>query len=137
MTEGRYENDKRNENDNKRKFCISREGSKMNQENQTENTASNSENYPAKIDQLASEYLICSWCQQESLDKIAQDKKLDRIAYDDLTIEEQCNVLEQSVARNQKRYNPEGRKDLSHGICQKHLDEVQIQIAKDAAEMGL
>lgn len=96
---------------------------------------SESENYQAQIDQLTCEYLICSWCQQESLDKIAQDKKLDRVAYDDLTIEEQCDVLGQSVARDQKRYNPEGRKDLSHGICQKHFDGVQEQNKKDLAEM--
>jgi len=48
----------------------------MNQENSLENVSDEQSDergkYQAKIDQLVNEYLICSWCQRESLDQIAR-----------------------------------------------------------------
>lgn len=115
---------------------------KTDNEHQSENQVNTgaeeeTENYQTKIDQLAKEYLICSWCQQECLDKIAREQNKDGVLFDDLTLEERFNVLDKSASRNEKRHNPEGRVDLSHGICQEHFKLVQKQNQKDLADMGL
>ncbi len=103
---------------------------KANPESQSEHFVGDMENYQAKIDQLASEYNICAWCQQECLDNMARERKMDRIAYDDLTLREKYDVLNRSTVRGLKRNNPEGRKDFSHGICCKHEDEMKAELGQ-------
>ena len=65
---------------------------------------------------------------------IARQQGKEYISLNDLTPREQFEILDESAIRDQKRTEIT-YKGLSHGICQKHFNEVQEQNKKDLAEM--